>query len=149
MSRQSSNASFLSLNSSLASPDPSVASRSDDSLGANGDGALGGGAFGSVLTASGALESSIESTVSATGAADAERPEDQKCPMVCHHWKTKGWCRMEAECKFLHPDHKRGVGSKPRRGRRGRGGDSNAISSSPSTSSPSCTSSPPQVECMP
>merc|ERR1712050_33753 len=88
---------------------------------------------------------SIVSTNSAAGAADAGRPEDQKCPMVCHHWKSKGWCRMEAECKFLHPDHNRGIGSKPRRGRRGRCGDSSA----PGSSSSSCTSSPPQVECMP
>jgi hypothetical protein len=62
--------------------------------------------------------------------------------MVCHHWKSKGWCRMEAECKFMHPDHKRGVGSKPRRGRRGRCGDSSANGSS-------STSSPSQVECTP
>jgi len=30
---------------------------------------------------------------------------------VCRHWKSKGWCRMEANCKFLHPEHKRGVGA--------------------------------------
>lgn len=29
--------------------------------------------------------------------------------MVCRHWKTKGWCRMESNCKFLHPEHKRGI----------------------------------------
>jgi hypothetical protein len=65
--------------------------------------------------------------------------------MVCHHWKSKGWCRMEAECKFMHPDHKRGVGSKPRRGRRGRCSDNGSSNGSSS----SCTSSPPQVECTP
>jgi len=30
--------------------------------------------------------------------------------MVCRHWKSKGFCRMEDNCKFLHPEHKRGVG---------------------------------------
>jgi len=29
--------------------------------------------------------------------------------MVCRHWKSKGWCRLESNCKFLHPEHKRGV----------------------------------------
>eukprot|EP00927_Polykrikos_kofoidii_P056056 TRINITY_DN50239_c0_g1_i1.p1 TRINITY_DN50239_c0_g1~~TRINITY_DN50239_c0_g1_i1.p1 ORF type:complete len:438 (-),score=73.84 TRINITY_DN50239_c0_g1_i1:22-1335(-) len=33
----------------------------------------------------------------------------EKSPMVCRHWKSKGWCRLEAGCKFLHPEHKRGV----------------------------------------
>merc|ERR1711865_341469 len=28
--------------------------------------------------------------------------------MVCRHWKSKGWCRMESNCKFLHPEEKRG-----------------------------------------
>jgi len=31
--------------------------------------------------------------------------------MVCRHWKSKGWCRMEDNCKFLHTERKRGVGS--------------------------------------
>jgi hypothetical protein len=30
--------------------------------------------------------------------------------MVCCHWKNKGWCKFKDTCKFLHPDHKRGVG---------------------------------------
>jgi len=34
----------------------------------------------------------------------------EKAIMVCRHWKAKGHCRMEAECKFLHPEHKRGIG---------------------------------------
>jgi len=29
--------------------------------------------------------------------------------MICHHWKSKGWCRLGAECKFMHPEEKRGV----------------------------------------
>jgi len=36
--------------------------------------------------------------------------EHEKNVMVCRHWKSKGWCRMKDECKFLHPGHKRGVG---------------------------------------
>jgi len=32
----------------------------------------------------------------------------EKSNMVCKHWKSKGWCRMESKCKFLHPEHKRG-----------------------------------------
>lgn len=31
--------------------------------------------------------------------------------IVCRHWKSKGWCRMESGCKFAHPDHKCGVGA--------------------------------------
>jgi hypothetical protein len=32
-----------------------------------------------------------------------------RSPMVCRHWKSKGWCRLDSNCKFLHPEHKRGV----------------------------------------
>jgi len=35
--------------------------------------------------------------------------EAEKSIMVCRHWKSKGWCRMETRCKFLHPEHKRGI----------------------------------------
>jgi len=30
--------------------------------------------------------------------------------MICRHWKSKGWCRMEENCKFSHPDDGRGAG---------------------------------------
>jgi hypothetical protein len=41
---------------------------------------------------------------------DSEQVSDsEKSTMVCRHWKTKGWCRLEANCKFLHPEHKRGI----------------------------------------
>lgn len=30
--------------------------------------------------------------------------------MVCRHWKSKGWCRMERNCKFMHPENKCGIG---------------------------------------
>jgi len=33
---------------------------------------------------------------------------------VCCHWKNKGWCKYQQACKFLHPEHKRGVGSTSR-----------------------------------
>jgi len=36
--------------------------------------------------------------------------DPDKSVMVCRHWKSKGFCRMEDNCKFLHPEHKRGVG---------------------------------------
>merc|ERR1712147_445458 len=41
---------------------------------------------------------------------DSEQASDcEKSTMVCRHWKTKGWCRLEGNCKFLHPEHKRGI----------------------------------------
>merc|ERR1712139_363673 len=41
---------------------------------------------------------------------DSEQVSDsEKSTMVCRHWKTKGWCRLESNCKFLHPEHKRGI----------------------------------------
>jgi hypothetical protein len=41
---------------------------------------------------------------------DAEQANDsEKSLMVCRHWKSKGWCRLESNCKFQHPEHKRGV----------------------------------------
>jgi hypothetical protein len=51
--------------------------------------------------------------------------------MVCRHWKAKGWCRYDSQCKFQHPEHKRGIGatdmrcipsSVPNRSGRRRGG---------------------------
>merc|ERR1712178_278428 len=40
---------------------------------------------------------------------DSEPSDPEKSVMVCRHWRSKGWCRMEANCKFLHPENKRGV----------------------------------------
>jgi len=40
--------------------------------------------------------------------AEMDDSELDKSIMVCRHWKSKGWCRLEDKCKFLHPDHKRG-----------------------------------------
>lgn len=39
----------------------------------------------------------------------------EKSVMVCRHWKSKGWCRMEENCKFLHPEHKRGTSAAPKK----------------------------------
>jgi len=35
--------------------------------------------------------------------------DSEKSSMVCRHWRSKGWCRLESNCKFLHPEHKCGV----------------------------------------
>lgn len=41
---------------------------------------------------------------------DLDQSSDvEKSSMVCRHWKSKGWCRLGDNCKFLHPEHKRGV----------------------------------------
>jgi hypothetical protein len=40
---------------------------------------------------------------------DSESPSDEKSQIVCRHWKSKGWCRYESQCKFAHPEHKRGA----------------------------------------
>jgi hypothetical protein len=44
---------------------------------------------------------------------DEESPkDDDKSQMVCKHWKSKGWCRYQSQCKFLHPENKRGISAK-------------------------------------
>lgn len=53
---------------------------------------------------SGQISQSLSSEEDSESAFDAE-----KSSMVCRHWKTKGWCRFEGQCKFLHPEHKRGI----------------------------------------
>jgi hypothetical protein len=71
-----------------------------------------------------------------SGDEDLESPkEDDKSQMVCRHWKSKGWCRYESQCKFLHPENKRGICAKcpsengdvnlPSRSTRRRGGKNN------------------------
>lgn len=40
---------------------------------------------------------------------NSEATDCDKSTMVCRHWKSKGWCRLESNCKFLHPENKRGV----------------------------------------
>jgi len=34
-------------------------------------------------------------------------------PLVCCHWKNKGFCKFLDACKFQHPAHKRGIGLAP------------------------------------
>merc|ERR1711887_171618 len=47
---------------------------------------------------------------SQTSHEDSEHTsEPGKSTMVCRHWKSKGWCRLQSNCKFLHPEHKRGI----------------------------------------
>jgi hypothetical protein len=66
-------------------------------------------------------------------AFDETPRDDEKSQMVCRHWKSKGWCRYESQCKFLHPASKCGVSVKvvedceipaPSRSTRRRGGKS-------------------------
>jgi len=41
---------------------------------------------------------------------DSESTSDpERSIMVCRHWKSKGWCRLESKCKFLHPEGKCGI----------------------------------------
>lgn len=46
-----------------------------------------------------------------TGPAVPADSRAVKSAMVCCHWKNKGWCRYEDGCRFLHPEHKRGIGA--------------------------------------
>lgn len=77
------------------------------------------------------LLSGASSDVGSLDAVDAKSPipavpdldqesDSEKGNMVCRHWKSKGWCRMESNCKFLHPEHKRGI-SVPKVGNRSSG----------------------------
>lgn len=52
--------------------------------------------------------------------------DGEKSVMVCRHWKSKGWCRLEDQCKFLHPDSKRGAGVPPKKGGGAAGGKEGA-----------------------
>jgi hypothetical protein len=80
------------------------------------------GAFASLLSdsASEVDTKSPETNITASLSLEHALPEEVEIPnnldldsekniMVCRHWKTKGWCRLEANCKFLHPEHKRGI----------------------------------------
>lgn len=41
---------------------------------------------------------------------DSESTSDaERNIMVCRHWSSKGWCRLGSNCKFLHPECKRGI----------------------------------------
>jgi hypothetical protein len=52
-----------------------------------------------------------------SGDEDLESPKDDaSSQMVCRHWKSKGWCRYESQCKFSHPEDKRGICAKVENG---------------------------------
>mmetsp|Transcript_43971 Transcript_43971/g.121667 ORF Transcript_43971/g.121667 Transcript_43971/m.121667 type:complete len:478 (+) Transcript_43971:79-1512(+) len=59
-------------------------------------------ATGQAVGAAGTSPAGVTTPVASASSGD-------KSVMVCRHWKSKGWCRMEADCKFLHPEHKRGT----------------------------------------
>lgn len=78
------------------------------------------GAFASLLSGPSSEDERSGSALPKSGETSAttsqltkEEPDQisdpEKSAMVCRHWKTKGWCRMESKCKFQHPEHKRGV----------------------------------------
>lgn len=53
------------------------------------------------------IERNLICTESEMGLVSDQESHD----MVCRHWKSKGWCRLEDKCKFSHPAHKRGIRS--------------------------------------
>jgi hypothetical protein len=70
------------------------------------------GAFSAILTPPSAEEEQVKKTrwCDVEAESDAEEDSDMEATaMVCRHWKSKGWCRLEKNCKFLHPEHQRGV----------------------------------------
>lgn len=46
------------------------------------------------------------------GADNEDADDGEKSLMVCKHWKGKGYCRLEANCKFQHPLHMQREGQK-------------------------------------
>jgi len=61
-------------------------------------------------------ESCAFSSLLSGASSESPRSEDsetsghvEKSTMVCRHWKSKGFCRLESKCKFLHPEHKCGI----------------------------------------
>jgi hypothetical protein len=64
-------------------------------------------AFTSLLSGN----SSDEALESGERKSETSEPsvDGDKTVMVCRHWRSKGWCRLEANCKFLHPENKRGI----------------------------------------
>jgi hypothetical protein len=65
-------------------------------------------AQGAELIAS--LTSTLGHSSMLSSAEDVEQLSDSdKSNAVCRHWKSKGWCRLRSECKFQHPESKRGI----------------------------------------
>merc|ERR1719359_2233908 len=65
-------------------------------------------AFASLLSGASSDVDPLDAIDRKSEGSDATGDADKNI-MVCRHWKSKGWCRLEANCKFLHPEHKRGV----------------------------------------
>jgi len=76
-----------------------------------------GGAFASLLSGT-CSEADASDVVVKPEIEDENVIESEKSTMVCRHWKSKGWCRLQENCKFLHPENKRGV-SAPKGGSQG------------------------------
>jgi len=49
-----------------------------------------------------------EAKSSSAGVESDPASDFEKNAMICRHWTTKGWCKLEDNCKFLHPESKRG-----------------------------------------
>jgi len=66
------------------------------------------GALASIFSGPSSEGEGVDAIVSKS--EDSESTSDvERSIMVCRHWKSKGWCRLETKCKFLHPDHKCGI----------------------------------------
>jgi len=69
-------------------------------------------AFASLLSSASSEGEALDNIERKSEASEATS-DAERSVMVCRHWKSKGWCRLESKCKFLHPEHKCGV-SAPR-----------------------------------
>lgn len=83
----------------------------------------GAGNFRLVAAGGLAVEATPAQPASSLAATETFAPQEDagraKNVSVCHHWKAKGLCRLGADCKFLHPDHKKGL--KARKANKGTG----------------------------
>lgn len=52
---------------------------------------------------------SISANKSPKRSAEESKPSKNA---VCRHWRSKGWCKYQTTCRFLHPEHKQGVAKK-------------------------------------
>jgi hypothetical protein len=64
-------------------------------------------AFASLFTIA-SSEGECSDAIEGNSETSERSNNDDKTVMVCKHWKSKGWCRLGSNCKFLHPEHKRG-----------------------------------------
>jgi len=101
-----------------------------------------------VVSVAAAAEARGTSEASAAPSGEAQAaakvsspPEGGKHIMVCRHWKSKGFCKLEASCKFQHPEHKRGGAARdirsqsPARNATGAAAAASASGNAPSVSS--------------